>query len=245
MKYLSLATCFCFSAMLALSSCGKKADDTPGADSTKKADSSKTTSSAATAPAPANAAKYPVKSGIIHGETEAMGMKTNVTKYFDDYGAVEADESMSTIKMAGITVNTHNIKISKNGMMYDIDLEKKEGKQMKMAAPAGFGGMDFKNMGEQMMKNAGMKALANESIAGKDCKVYEMSGQGTNGMKGKIWLWGSAPLKMDMEMRGMKMKQNTIKLEENAAIPSGTFDVPKGVAMKEYDMTTGKTTDVK
>lgn len=243
MKQLFVLTLAFVLTGLSLTSCGKKTDTAGGTDSTAKSDSGKSVSSSA--PAVANAAKYPVKSGIIHGESEAMGMKITTTKYFDNFGALEAEETKSTMKMAGITVNTHNMKIMKNGMLYDIDLEKKEGKQMAMAIPAGVGGMDFKNMGEQMMKDMGVKQLANESVAGKDCKVYEMTGSGNGkGMTGKIWLWGGTPLKTDMSMSGMKVSQTTTSVEENVSVPASTFEVPKDVAMKEIDMKTGASKDI-
>src|SRR5437016_2161065 len=98
--------------ILSTSSCGKKSD-TPGAsDSTKKADSAKSTSSAAVSPA---SARYPIKSGIIHGENETMGMKMTTAKSFDDYGAKVREETSSSMAVAGTVVKTHEVKIMKDG----------------------------------------------------------------------------------------------------------------------------------
>ncbi len=235
MRFNQLVFSLAFTGIL-LSSCGKKSDAPGGADSTKKAtDSVKTTSAT---PSTVNAAKFPIKSGIIHGETEAMGMKSTTTKYFDDFGAMEAEESMSTMKMSGITINSHRMKITKNGMIYDIDLEKKTGTQMKIPTQ-GMGGMDFKNMGEQMMKDMGISQIGNETIAGKECKVMEMKGGSKGmGMTGKVWIWGATALKMDMGNGTMRMKQTTTSIEDNASISADKFEVPKDIVLKEFDMTT-------
>ncbi|MDP4229098.1 MAG: hypothetical protein Q8916_01685 [Bacteroidota bacterium] len=222
-----------FSA-LTLSACGKKSDTSAPSDSTKAA----ATTSQPTASSPgANpmAGKYPVKSGIIHGETETMGMKGTTTKYFDDYGAKICEENSNTISFGKTSVKTTQMKIIKDGWLYSFDMDKKTGTKMKFAIPAN---MDFKNMGEDMKKEMGIKEEGTETILGKECKVYEYTGGSKGmGMSGKSWIfWNVEPMKMDMTMGKMSIKSHVTSIEENPSIPASKFEVPADIKIQEVGM---------
>jgi hypothetical protein len=211
-----------------LSSCGKKTDAS-GMDSTKAV-----TEATKAAPANPGSGKYPIKSGIIHGESETMGMKGTTTKYFDDYGAKIREESSTTITMGSTSTKTNHVSIIKDGWMYSFEPEKKTGMKMKYSIPAN---MDYKNMSEKMMKDYGVKEAGTETILGKECKIYEYSGAEKGAMTGKAWIfWNVEAMKMDMKVGEMTMKTNVTSIEENTSIPSDKFEVPADIKMREMDM---------
>jgi len=233
MKHFSLAVLSAAFVLFSLSSCGKKSD-APGADSTKAAtDASK--SAATTQSGNPAAGKYPVKSGIIHGESETMGMKGTTTKSFDDYGAKICEENSMTINMGTTSTKSSTIRIIKDGWLYSYEEGKKTGTKMKFSVPAN---MDFKNMGEKMMKDMGIKEAGTETILGKECKIYEYAGgEKGMGMTGKSWIfWNVEPMKMDMKMGQMAIKTHVTSIEENPSIPASKFEVPADVVIKEVSM---------
>ncbi|MFI5263408.1 MAG: hypothetical protein ACHQM6_02720 [Candidatus Kapaibacterium sp.] len=233
MKHFSVAVLTAAFVLFSLSSCSKKSD-APGADSTKAAaDASK--SGATGQSANTSLGKYPIKSGIIHGESETMGMKGTTTKYFDDYGAKVCEETSSTITMGATSIKTNKVRIIKDGWMYSYEPEKKTGVKMKFAIPAN---MDFRNMGEKMMKDMGIKEAGTETILGKECKIYEYSGGQQGAMTGRSWIfWNAEPMKMDMKVANMTMKSHVTSIEENVAIPADKFEVPSNITLKEMSTT--------
>ncbi|MEP7234147.1 MAG: hypothetical protein ABI778_02515 [Ignavibacteriota bacterium] len=215
--------------LLTISSCGKKSD-APGADSVKVA----ANSTSPAQPYDASGKRYPIKSGVIHGESETMGMKGVTTKYFDDFGAKICEENSMTINMGSVSHKTNTVRIIKDGWMYSYDLEKKTGTKVKFAIPAN---MDFKNMGESMMKDMGIKESGTETVLGKECKVYEYSGGTKGAMTGKTWIfWNSEPMKMDMKVANMTMKSHVTSIEENAAVSGDKFEIPANITIKEMSM---------
>lgn len=224
--FFAIALSLVFGAFF-LSSCGKKADAPGGADSTKSAASTQTVN--------LTPGKYPIKSGIIHGESETMGMKGTTTKYFDDYGAKICEETSTNITIGSTSVKTNKVTIIRDGWMTSYEPEKKTGTKMKFAIPAN---MDFKNMGENMMKDMGIKEAGTETILGKECKIYEYSGsEKSMGMTGRSWIfWNVEPMKIDMKAGNMTMNNHVTSIEENVTIPSDKFEVPGDIKIREVGM---------
>jgi len=93
-------------------------------------------------------------------------------------------------------------------------------------------------MSEEMRKKLNFKEEGNETIDGKDCKVFSFSME-KEGMKGKSWVWKGLPLQSEMEMQGKKILTKFKQYETNISIPASTFDLPTGIEFK--DMSTEST----
>lgn len=178
--------------------------------------------------------KYQIKSGIITYVSETMGMKQDVSIYFDDYGSKECTETSSEMDM-GIAgkVKIHNVSLSKDGYMYSLDLTNKTGTKMK-ANPAAQKNkdIDFSGMTDEVMKQMHIAKLGTETFLGKTCEKYSIDDP-TFKMKGTYTVWNGIPLKSEIDMSGIGVKLIAKKLEENAVIPAEKFEVPKDVKITE------------
>ena len=210
-----------------LTSCGGKSDAPGTADSTKKAETSQATTS--TAPA---GAKFKIKAGIAEGTMEMGGQKVQIKMAFDDWGNKTMNEMIGD--MGGQKM--HQVNITKDSMSYMIDMSKKVGQKMK----ARVDDMNFANMTAEELKAKGVKMIGKETIAGRECVVYEIDPNSIApkhetppgappqpDVKGKFWVWNNFPIKMEM---GKMMKMEMTKIEETTP-PAGTFDVPADIKM--------------
>jgi outer membrane lipoprotein-sorting protein len=174
--------------------------------------------------------KYKVKSGVIHSTLDAaIAGPTKMTTYFDNYGATEAQETMNEMKIMNQTIKIHNITIMKDGWIYNIDLEKKTGTRHKGSAISA--NMDYSSLSGEMAEKYHVKKESNETVAGKTCDVFSMD-DGKN-MKGRVATWQGIPMRVDMQMAGMPMKQTVESIETDVAVPADKFEVPADVKITD------------
>jgi outer membrane lipoprotein-sorting protein len=152
-----------------------------------------------------------------------------MTTYFDNYGATEAQETMNEMKIMNQTIKIHNITIMKDGWIYNIDLEKKTGTRHKGSAISA--NMDYSSLSGEMAEKYHVKKESNETVAGKTCDVFSMD-DGKN-MKGRVATWQGIPMRVDMQMAGMPMKQTVESIETDVAVPADKFEVPADVKITD------------
>jgi len=180
--------------------------------------------------------RFDDKSGILVTETDMMGMgKMQMIMTFDNYGKDVFNET----KMSMMGKEMHTKSLVKDGYAYTWT----EPASMAVKAKIEEGKVDDKNidynhLSEEMKKKLNMKEEANETVDGKDCKVFSFSMK--EGMSGKSWIWKGLPVQTEMNMSGKKIMTKFVRYETNVSIPSSTFDVPSGVDFKEMNI--GKTT---
>ena len=182
--------------------------------------------------------QYEFKSGILEMETVMPGgMGTTTMKItFDDYGKQKMTETTMAMSMGGHTMNNTSKSLvkedyvytwsgmSKTGMKFKLDPTKLDPKK----------DMDISKMTEEMKAKMHLKEIGNETIDGKDCKVFSYE---VEAMKGKLWLWKQLPLQTEMTMGDKTITSKYKSFQENPSIPAGTFDVPGDIAFKEMNMT--------
>ncbi|NVO01844.1 MAG: hypothetical protein HXX09_04010 [Bacteroidetes bacterium] len=171
--------------------------------------------------------KYQIKSGIISITSEAMGFKTDVVSYFDNYGAQET--SVSTMDIMGM--KTERLSINKDGFIWDIDMKTKTGTKMKIPEKDPKN-IDFTGLTEGLMKEMNIKKEGTETLLGKTCDKFSMNYEKMK-TKANYSVWKGIALKTEMDMMGMKVKMIATKLEENATIAADKFEVPAGVKIKD------------
>lgn len=176
--------------------------------------------------------RFGVKAGMAEMTMKMMGMETNVTTYWDDFGAKSVTEVRG--EMMGMKMNETSIE--KDGYSIKYDAEKKTGTKIK--GKANPSEMNFREMTPAQMKEQGMTEAGTETIMGKECKVYEVDadkmGSDTTGqpikVKGKVWVWQGIPVKMEM---GDLMKMEATKLEVLESVPMAKFEIPADVTITE------------
>ncbi len=173
--------------------------------------------------------KFDDKSGVLVTETDMMGMgKMNIKMTFDDYGKKVLTEM--NMNMMGKEVT--NLSMTKDGFAYTwtnpasmsmkIKLDEKDVDEKNI---------NYKNLSEELKKKLNMKEEGNETIDGKDCKVFSFSMK--EGMSGKSYIWKGLPIQTEMMMAGKKIVTKFLSYDTNVSIPSSTFELPAGVDFKE------------
>ena len=170
---------------------------------------------------------YTVKSGIVTMEMDMMGQKITQEIYFDDYGAKQA-----TVGNFGGR-KTRNIVVDGSTVMVNDD-EKTATKMPMMGQQER---VNFSNLDEKAIKKYKVKELGTETVAGKECKKYEvtlfMMGQPK---KQTVCVYKGITLKSESKSDFGAMNQVATKVQENVEIPASMFVLPEGVKVEEMNM---------
>ena len=170
----------------------------------------------------AQEARYGIKSAIIKKTTEAMGLKTEMTQYIDDYG----------VKEALITEYRHII--TKDNARITIALKNKTGTKEALSKNRS----NFLKLTPEMIKENEMKEEGKEEVAGKMCDKYTMvTDLNITGKKTvtTIWIWKGIVLKRVIPSVGLT--EFATEIQENVAIKPEIFIVPNDITMQEGEGT--------
>ena len=170
---------------------------------------------------------YTVKSGIVTMEMDMMGQKVVQEIYFDDYGVKQATLSdFGGRKSRNIVVDGATVMVN--------DEEKTA---MKMPMMGQRENVNFSNLDEKAIKKYKVKELGTETVAGKECKKYEvtlfMMGQPR---KQTVWVYKGITLKSSSSSDFGDMTQTATKIQEDVEIPASMFTLPAGVKVEEMQM---------
>ena len=170
---------------------------------------------------------YTVKSGIVTMEMDMMGQKVVQEIYFDDYGVKQATLSdFGGRKSRNIVVDGATVMVN--------DEEKTA---MKMPMMGQRETVNFSNLDEKAIKKYKVKELGTETVAGKECKKYEvtlfMMGQPR---KQTVWVYKGITLKSSSSSDFGDMTQTATKIQEDVEIPASMFTLPAGVKVEEMQM---------
>ena len=170
---------------------------------------------------------YTVKSGIVTMEMDMMGQKIVQEIYFDDYGVKRATLSdFGGRKSRNIVVDGETVMVN--------DEEKTA---MKMPMMGQRETVNFSNLDEKAIKKYKVKELGTETVAGKECKKYEvtlfMMGQP---QKQTVWVYKGITLKSSSSSDFGDMTQTATKIQEDVEIPASMFTLPAGVKVQEMQM---------
>ena len=170
---------------------------------------------------------YTVKSGIVTMEMDMMGQKIVQEIYFDDYGVKQA-----TLSNFGGR-KSRNIVVDGETVMVNDD----EKTAMKMPMMGQRETVNFSNLDEKAIKKYKVKELGTETVAGKECKKYEvtlfMMGQP---QKQTVWVYKGITLKSSSRSDFGDMTQTATKIQEDVEIPASMFTLPAGVKVQEMQM---------
>lgn len=211
MKTIKSFPLFALVMLLALFSCKNKTTNTSAGNSEEKS-----------AVENLSKGRYAIKSGIIEYKATVMNMEQTQTITFDDYGAKQVTQAQ--MEMMGMKINQYTI--VKDGYIYSFDKEKKTGTKHSLAAEKS--DIDFQNLTEEIKEEMKIKKIGEETFLGKPCIKYSIDNEKLK-MKGFYWVWNGIALKTDVDMDGMKMVLEAVRVEENPNIPANTFDVPSDI----------------
>lgn len=187
--------------------------------------------------------RYGLKSAIVHYEpTIIMGIKTEQTLYFDDYGKREAKETVSESDIMGMKSREHKMEITDGDYAISYEIEKiLNGKDetSKEATKTNMKGLNEMAMAmgqsldpEQMKKNFDYREEGSEQIAGVTGTKYSIA---LNKEKPDARVYGVIykNIALKSEMAGISIKAS--KIEENVSVPAEKFQIPAGYTVKEVN----------
>jgi hypothetical protein len=169
--------------------------------------------------------KYPFKSGIIKYANDAMGMKSTLTVYFDNYGAKEC--AVSEIDMNGQKMTMRSLVV--DNYLYQLAMDQGSGSKVKVDDNFKTYLFDTEEFEKRMAEVKGKK-LGTEDVLGKPCQIYSME---ENGAVSKIWVWKNVVLKMTAQQDAMEMSMLAVDIKETGDLPKGIFEIPAGFNIEE------------
>jgi len=185
--------------------------------------------------------RYGLKSGIVEfTPVVIMGVKTQRTIYFDDYGNTEVEETISEGDIFGLTSKTHSVALIKDGFIYTYDVLKLEnGRDVTKkvitkakVTPDLLIGMQQFTISEELKKSYDYKHEGYENVAG------------VKGVKYSLCLNKDLPGK---RIEGVHYKNVVVKTElggiivvasrfvENPDMSASLFVLPVGYTLQELD----------
>ena len=180
--------------------------------------------------------KYEVKSGKIEytlsGGGNIMGMaqvKTVGKKrvIFDNYGVQNLEEKVEVKKETTMgdtkTRKTHTMTYMNDMVLYHVDFKNKRTTRRKNPAAAMGalfgGGANMKETGEALMKKMGGKKIGTDTVLGYTCEIWSLMGSTQCIYKG-------IPLKIEVDVMGMKTTEVATKVEFDISLDAGDFKLP-------------------
>lgn len=172
---------------------------------------------------------YKFESGFI--EYKHSGSIEGTTKlYWDDFGAKEFSVTDTEIKMLGMTTKKVENKLLLGDYIYTWEKNAKTGIKMKnpsLEQMKDNPNIDMEEFQTELLKSMGYQKKGTETIFGKTCEIW----QGI----GKMWVWNSLPLKVDVSTMGIKSVQMVTKLSPNSSVSSKIFNIPSGVKFQTQE----------
>jgi hypothetical protein len=171
--------------------------------------------------------KYDVKSGIVtYDITVVIGqtkLGSRAIVYFDDYGMKERKETYNGDKLS------HYI-ISDGKTLYRILPSQKKAIKIGNAFSGTEVRYDWEEASSKSEKERNAKKLANMTIAGKNCEVFQTTQKETICTFAG---WNHILLSFESGGGSSKSLTRAVKVEENVPVPAEKFVVPQGYTVQE------------
>jgi hypothetical protein len=187
--------------------------------------------------------RYELQSGIVTYEPMVMmGIKSESTLYFDDYGRRESRETVTDSHMMGMKSHEKKVDITDGDYVISYEVEKiinGKDETSKIATKT-----DMRKVKKMAMRMA--KGLDPEQMK-KDFDYREEGPEVVAGVTGMRYSVSFSKEKRDERVYGVLYKKISIstqmggisikasKIEENVPVPASKFEVPAGYTIKEVD----------
>ena len=171
-----------------------------------------------------------------------MGIRSETTLYFDDYGRREARETVTDSNMMGMKSHEKKVDITDGDFMISYEAEKiVNGKDetSKVATKTDIRSLKEMAMqmgaaiGEQMKKDFDYREEGTEVIAGVTGTKYSIS---LNRENKDQRVYGVLYKKIALKTQMGAITVKAAKIEENVAVPATIFEVPAGYTTKEVNL---------
>jgi hypothetical protein len=174
---------------------------------------------------------YAIPAVRIEYEYTGASVGTKV-QIIANHGMYQREEDNFTMNIGEQKREIKTLTIRNDSISYNIDLTKKEG----MSTPTGmdqleamtksFNKEQLENVNAELLVSMGGKKIGKETVLGKECDVYDLSGSM------KICMWKGIVLKSEMQMGAHKMNLIAKKIDTDVTPTIEDFSVPKDIKIK-------------
>lgn len=187
-----------------------------------------------------------IKSGYI--EYKLTGNTTGVRyMWWDDFGKkIRVEEkSVSVVKMMGVKNEEKNnyITIMKEGVFWSADMTTHSGQKGKLPDYEEFvkfyEGMtkdEVKDLERQLLSSFGGEKIGKGIVLGKECDIISLMGS-------KVWLYKGMSLKSEVDVMGIKNKEQAVSFKINIPIPNSKFKPKEGIKYTDISEVMKKSMD--
>ena len=172
--------------------------------------------------------KFQFKSAVVKYKISGDYQNGEMEMYIDDYGEKRCIITKIDMTMGEIKTSSHNMMIFTENAVYNINLAEKTGTKTTLTPEQKERLLQMaKQMSLDKIESMGKK-VGTETILGKPCDVYEISGM-------KIWLWKGLNLKSETSMMG-KYTSEAVSVGVNTRISASQFKPPSDVKILEQSL---------
>ncbi len=170
--------------------------------------------------------KFAIEKGFMKLNIVAMGMKSDMTMYWRDYGEENATET--SFNMMGIKTTSNTLR--KDGYIYTWESQTGMATKTKIDDSDVELDINYRDLDKEIMKKYNIKEEGTEKVLGKTCTVYTMD---IDGVKNKSWIYKGMVLKSEATAAGVKTTFVVTELKENVDPPKEVFELPENITFKE------------
>lgn len=178
----------------------------------------------------------PIKSGYIEYKLTGSTLG-NRYMWWTDYGRIirVEEKSVTVVKIMGIKNEEKNnrVTVMKNGEFWNADLNNNTGQRGKFSDfqdlikfYEGMTKEEIKKLEEEVLSAFGGEKVGRGVVLGKDCDIIEVMGS-------KIWIYRGMSLKSEVDIMGIRSKEEAVVFKTNIVIPGKKFMPISGVEYKD------------
>lgn len=162
--------------------------------------------------------KFNVSGSLQNGTEELV---------FDQYGIREMKTTNTEFAVAGITQKTSQMVLTEGDKIHSADLATKSGTVIQNPLYQNIVDLskqkDLKDFGEAMMKQLGGKKTGSDTVAGKDCEVWEIASLGSTSC-----VWKGVTLRTVSKIAGVDVLIEATEVNEGS-VPDSAFEFPADI----------------
>jgi hypothetical protein len=181
--------------------------------------------------AQSNKKPYSFKTAYVEYEIEG-NTNGKQTLYIDDWGWNKSETTQTVTKILGQKTETNERKVTLKLDLYQWTPGEKTGTKIHntmledLLADPNF---DMNEFGLKTMESLGFEKTGKETVNGKSCDIWK-------GLGSTIWIWNDIAVKSQVKILGTKYVMTATKIELNASIPNGEFQIPSNIKFTESSL---------
>lgn len=175
-------------------------------------------------------AKFGIKSAKLTMKSSAMGMKQDMTQYFDDWGQMTAVE----INMSMLGNKTNMKVVLKDGVSWEYDVDTRKGIKRNIDTLS-YDNINFLQLTAEKLSELNIEFKGTETYLNRTCNKFLLNNV-NSGIEALFYVWKGIVLKSEAKIMGVNVQLDVVDLVENFEINPIIFEIPEDVKFEEMDL---------